>query len=350
MSTPSRNLPECTMCRNISMLLIVLYHSSILYTPNAWSVFNAHNESPVIGYIGMYLQSFCIAAFVFVSAYLFYYQIYEVSKYTSLTSIIARKAKVLLIPYAATCVLWAIPFYLIFWKGSLKDVLVKYVLCTSPSQLWFLVMLFVLFVVFTLLTRIIAFDQCKLSRLIAVFVVLCVAGVAIEVIGFPNYFQISRAIQYAPYFMMGLLFRRLVSVITLLKKPKYICGLWIVSMLAYATSTVQIFGGEVLHSSLSLFTGIVGVLALFTTSCALSDIRYGQYTTRLTDIVTNGNFVIFLFHQQIIYMVYTCLNREFISPIIVVITAFVASISFCLALTKFLARYTLTRRLFGVRG
>ena len=37
--------------------------------------------------------------------------------------------------------------YVLFYKSSLEDIVYKYVLAYSPSQLWYIIMLFMLFVI-----------------------------------------------------------------------------------------------------------------------------------------------------------------------------------------------------------
>lgn len=53
-----------------------------------------------------------------------------------------NKSKRLLIPYVFVAFAWVIPSTYVLDKFTLKEIFMKYILCTSPSQLWFLWMLF----------------------------------------------------------------------------------------------------------------------------------------------------------------------------------------------------------------
>ena len=351
MSETRKQLPECNICRNISMILIVLYHSCILYTPNTWSVFTPTTESTVLNHLGMWLQTFCIAAFVFVSGYLYYYMVYEVQLYKGFFSIVRNKAKALLIPYAATSLLWVIPFYLIYWHGSLRDVLIKFILCTSPGQLWFLIMLFDLFVAFSAAKQIIHFDQLNISLLLVLFLILCTTSIAMEVLRLPNYFQICRAVQYAPYFLFGMMLRRCRRVIAPLMRPICQCILWICSFGLYyitlklSSSTVNMGA----YAGLTLLCGICGVVALFIASCSLTRHIKHKALVHVDSILSFSSFIIYLFHQQMIYIVYDLLNIVTVPPVIVTATAFILSILTGVFLQKLFARNYLTRFVFRVR-
>ena len=89
------------------------------------------------------------------------------------------------------------PIATYFFKYSSAEIINKYLLMASPSQLWFLIMLFVVFVFFEL-----GGNRIKISfrNLFLIFIITVVVGNALSAVGF-NYFQLATAVKYICIFI-----------------------------------------------------------------------------------------------------------------------------------------------------
>ena len=129
------------------MLLVVFYHS-ILFWGGDWFTKDPVVTSNLLTVVAKWLNSFHIYAFTLVSGYIFCYIKYEKGQYQEFSAFAKNKAMRLLIPYVFIAIVWVIPIQCIFFRYDIVTVLNKYVLATSPSQLWFLVMLYDVFIIF----------------------------------------------------------------------------------------------------------------------------------------------------------------------------------------------------------
>ena len=138
---------NCTFVKTVLMITVVLYHCIVFWTGN-WFTKNPAYESDILAAVAGWMKSFHIYGFTFVSGYLFYFLKYEKGKYSRFLPFAVNKMKRLLFPFAFVSVVWEIPFAVYFFRYSAADIIEKYVLGTSPNQLWFLLMLFCVFVFF----------------------------------------------------------------------------------------------------------------------------------------------------------------------------------------------------------
>jgi len=184
------------------MLCILVNHSTALWHPSGWFNQAPAQESVFLGSISFVFGNFPTWVFTFLSGYLFFYLRTYKGKYKNLSDLIKKKTKRLLLPYLCASLAWAIPFYCFFNKCSLWDVFEYYMLGRSPSQLWFLLMLFLVFLIGHM-TYGLAQNH--------IFIGLCfslmlwgVGTVGISVL--PNYFQIFQAFSYFVFFYCGEIF------------------------------------------------------------------------------------------------------------------------------------------------
>ena len=191
-------LNNCNFVKGVLMVLVVFYHC-IVFWHGDWFTNNPSRSSVLLFYLSQWLNSFHIYAFTLVSGYLFYYLKYEQKKYQKFLPFVVNKAKRLLIPYVFIAVIWVIPIQSLFFDYSMLDLFNKYVLAKSPSQLWFLFMLFNVFVIFWFLS-----DFFERHSAWGILIVLAFWG--LSVVGgkiIPNYFMIWTACGYIPLFWIG---------------------------------------------------------------------------------------------------------------------------------------------------
>lgn len=143
-----RNLSYCNFAKTVLMLLVVLCHSAAFYGGNWFRVCTVSETNEVLAILSSWLGTFHVEGFTLISGYIYYYIKYEKEGYQDFRKYIKNKFKRLLVPYIAISLFWVIPIRTFFYSYSLIDVVKDYALGESPSQLWFLLMLFNVFVIY----------------------------------------------------------------------------------------------------------------------------------------------------------------------------------------------------------
>lgn len=209
-------LENLDFSKTILMLLIVLYHSMVFFTGNWFNQEPVYN-SKFFDLFSQILNSFHIHTFVLISGYIYAYLRFEKNKYLSFSSLIKSKYKRLIVPYIFISLSWVIPFYFYFFKVGIKEIGIKYFLGISPSQLWFLLMLFNIFIVIFFIGDFIYSSYYK-----AIILSIIIYGIGI--VGgkfFPNIYQIMSSSKFLIYFIIGMLIYK--SDLYILKKiPSYV--------------------------------------------------------------------------------------------------------------------------------
>ena len=133
-------LKNCEFVKTTMMILIVFYHS-ILFWNGTWFTENPVKISECLGKVAEWLNSFHIYTFTMVSGYIFGYLKLEKGKYSAFVPFLKSKARRLCVPYIFLAILWVIPVHCLFFGSDLAELFRKYILVTSPRQLWILIML-----------------------------------------------------------------------------------------------------------------------------------------------------------------------------------------------------------------
>ena len=151
-----KELENCRYVKTILMILVLVYHSCVFWAGGWIPGITVQIEARQIVEFAGWLSTFHIYGFTLVSGYLLYFLKYEKGKYSSLIPFVVNKAKRLLVPYVFVSAIWAIPFAMYYFHFDAVEVIKRYVLGTSPNQLWFLLMLFFVFMIFYPLMMILA--------------------------------------------------------------------------------------------------------------------------------------------------------------------------------------------------
>lgn len=134
----------------------------------------------------------------------FCYIKYEKGQYKKFSAFVKNKAARLLIPYTFVATVWVVPIQCLFFGYDTQAIVNKYVLATSPSQLWFLFMLFNVFVIFWLLS-----DFFWKHHVVGGIAAVCLYGCGfVGGMMLPNVFMIFTALRYIPLFWVGLKLRQ----------------------------------------------------------------------------------------------------------------------------------------------
>lgn len=333
-------LNNCTFVKTILMMLVVLDHSVAFWSGN-WFTKNPAISADILPMISQWLGSFHTYGFVLVSGYLFYYIKYERAGYQKYGLFLLNKAKRLLIPYAFAAVIWVIPMQQFFLPRDLPTIVNDYVLGTSPAQLWFLLMLFLVFAGFWPLS-----NFCKEKSLLGVVTVMglyCCGRIGSLVA--PNVFMIWRAFSYIPLFWLGFKLRqhggRLVREIPVVV---WVLLHMILFLLVNYLSGLDNMIAKLLVMGVSFALHVIGALMAFVVLQKIASIRSGD--TGCFAFFSKRSMIVYLFHQQIIYVLITWLNG-IVHPYINAAVNFVGALIASVAIASLLMRFRLTRFLVG---
>lgn len=328
-----------TPFKTLMMVLVVVIHSTALWTGNWFG--SPAEESPALGTLSIWLGTFCVPAFFFASGYIYSYLKRETTRYSNSLSVIKRKALRLLVPYCFVSAVWCGPVWaLIFGPDRVVE---KFILGGSPSQLWFLLALFWLFVIseamHLLFPRLMERDWFVLGSC----VVLYCAGIALGKLLPIDLWQVATSFQYVPFFLVGYVFRRCNTDHFWAASPLLFAAIDILLLLLGDFAPSLGGAGRLASSVLALlarFAGVALALSLLPLLSGLTDRLKGGALER-------DSLTVYLFHQQLIWVVLLFLNRPGIPPVLVAIAAFAFSLVVSLLIAEFLGRFKATRFLLG---
>lgn len=336
-----QELENCSFVKTVLMIIIVFYHS-ILFWNGSWFIGEPIFKAPLLGEIAAWLNSFHIYGFTLVSGYLFSYLKYEKDKYEKFDLFVLNKAKRLLVPFVFVAIIWVIPIGAYFFNYTWYDIAVKFAMATSPNQLWFLVMLFVVFIIFWPLSSFVK------NHTFASGLLVCIMFCSGFILGrFGNILQISTAATYTPLFWVGMKIRQNGSK-TIMKIPAI---LWLLLDLALfaikryivvGTSTIQ----KLLSIGLDFLLHVIGAIMIFVVLQKIAVLFSRWKENKVFMCLSKNSMPIYLFHQQVIYFSIVLLNG-IVNPYIHIIINFFISLFVSLILSFVLTRFKASRMLLG---
>lgn len=338
-----RYLENCTIAKTVLMLFVIIGHS-ISFWNGAWfTALTPERTSSVYKYLSIYIGGFHIFAFTMISGYLFYYLRIEKGKYKNGLKFIGVKFKRLIIPFISVLLVWVIPINQYFFSYDLKTIVYRYILATNPSQLWFLLMLFWVFIIIWPLARIMNEHFCFGVALMLGLYALGVVGTKIC----PNYFMIWTSCQYFIFFGMGFYFRKfkleyLCKINPLLYIVIY-CGVFFIYVFTYDVGNVSTLY-KLYSYGIELLFHLSGALCAF---CILQNVgQMRGFNSALVKRLAVYSMPIYLFHEQIIYIVIGMLNGK-INIYVLSILCFFISVTLSYLISKILFKWKITRFLIG---
>jgi len=331
-------LPNLDFVRVCLMVCIVFYHSA-LFWGKYWFYIPTTQTAPLLAFIAKWLNSFHIYGFVFLSGYLFYYLSVEKGKYTQFKEFFKNKFVRLIIPYISISILWVIPLTYVFREDVLLEIVPKFLFGISPAQLWFLLMLFGVFMLFYKTRR---FHP----------ILLALGSFGISLIGrllFANVFQIWNVFAFLPFFQLGY-YSRAGNVYKYLNPSK-------ISVSGYAFLQIVLFviiyympvdNSLVFRGIKELLSFVCHLLGAFVAFHVLTFYAPKKNSYILTKLAA-CSFGIYLFHQQIIYVVLTLtVNR--LSPYLITLVCFIISYLLAQLITALFLSNKYTAILIGKKG
>lgn len=334
-------LINCNFVKTILMLLVVIYHCMIYWT-GKWFLDEPIYKSTILSIISQWLNTFHIYGFTLVSGYLFYYMKYEKNQYQKFIPFIINKSKRLLLPYAFVSIVWVIPMAVYWFDYGIFDIVKRFILGGSPNQLWFLLMLFDVFLIFYPIS-----DFVKSHNFLGFLLIYVLYAIGIIFIGIvPNVFQIWRACSYMLLFWLGFKIRQYGSYY-LYKIPSLIWIIADLSLFVIVQSLREIDGIIIglVCQGLTCALHIVGALMAFVILQKIATkVQWKEHKTFI--FLGKNSMPIYLFHQQVIYILLYWLNGV-INPYLHVIINIVVTMFVSLVISTILMRFKMTRFLIG---
>lgn len=331
--TKTLTLSQCNVIKVSMMLMVIFYHSICLWGEETWFI-PAAESSKILAFFCKFLNSIHIYVFTFVSGFLFYFLKYEKKRYHSLLKDVGDRAKRLLFPYIVVAVLWVVPFSIYYFHTEPLIILRNYFFGESPSQLWFLLMLFVVFCLFYLLADFFYKHNFFVGGIFCAF---------FYIIGFigerfiPNVFQIWTALKYIFYYWLGFYFCK--EKTNFFYKIPFFVYL-IVFFFLFCCNYFFIKKQEgIFFSCLSIILSpVINTFGVLTVVVGVSKINTKDLeNTKFLKFLEKYNFTMYLFHQQLIYMMISLLNGKapiWIMVIVNLIVALVGSMVISIIISK----------------
>ena len=306
-------LSDCNFTKTVMMLFVVITHCLAIWNKNGWFVIKPTTSNWILGLISEYLGTFHTYVFTFVSGYLLYYINKEQYKKSSFKNIIFKRFKRLMIPYIICSCLWVIPFYYYYYQSNPTMILKNFLLGCAPSQLWYLLMLFILNLFFLFIQFVIKEKEilqpliCVLFFFFSLFLSFCSF----------NYFQFSSCLKYYSFFYMGYYYRKNKGFKVIDKwNSMILLALSLTTFLIfYFFDSLEIIYFKVLKYFVFYICNFFGVAA----TIKIIGITNYEYLTRtkIYYFLSENNFGIYLIHQQLIWTILYYLNHL---PNIIILT------------------------------
>lgn len=316
MSNKDNILNNLSEIKLILILLVVIGHCLNIYV-DGWFVISYDNS--LLCNIAKWLGTFHIQTLFFLSGYLYYYNFFKKNKYFNFSDFFKRKTKSLLIPYILIGFVWVVPFQMYFFNINIKTAIKNIIFGFNANQLWFLLCLFLISLIVNIFLR--EKKQLNYKMIIIGCVLYFIGGII------PNVFLLGSAIKYFLFFLLGMIFKknnyRFDNIKLLITSG--ILSVLIFSLFYYNNSYL-------IKTGLILICNLCGVLFILTliNCCFIKKGYIKQYSKKI------DSFDIYLFHQQIIYVVVTILYDE-ISSFYIVIIAVIVSILFSVIISQVLS-------------
>ena len=341
-------LSNCTFVKTILMFFVIIGHS-ISFWNGAWfTALTPEKTSTIFKYLSIFIGGFHIYGFALISGYIFYYLKIEKHKYQNYLSFILTKFKRLIIPFIFVLVCWVIPINQYFFKYKSNEIIFRYLLGTNPSQLWFLLMLFWVFIIFWPLAHFV--DQHSFYG----FIIMC----CFYLVGLfgsnicSNYYMIWTACTYVLFFGCGFLIRKF-KIDKICNNSKlfslFFIGsyfiLFSIYMFTYNVGNVSAFYKIYSYGLQCIFHLVGGVSAFF----VLQSLANTSFNNEITIKLAKYSMPIYLFHEQIIYVVIALLNGK-LNIYVLSIFCFVISVCLSYLISKLLFKWKFTRILIGEKS
>lgn len=324
------------------MISVVLYHSMAFWKGN-WFTVITPEPSDLLSNIATWLNTFHVYGFTLASGYLFQVLKCEREHYKTFSGFLKKKAQRLLVPLVFVSIVWVAPIYTYFFRPSTGMILEKFVFMESPSQLWFLGMLFVVFMLYWPISKLTDRNIILGGSIAIVYLLLGKVGPNL----FPDVFQIWTGMRFVLYFYIGACLRKDNKKIAY-KIPSFVyLGIHILLFITWSNLNGR--GGvffKLISLGISELMYVVGAIGAFVIFERLADLI--KKPSRIIKFGCKYSMSIYLFHQQIIYVVLFLLNGK-LHPYLLVLICFFVSTAVSSIISFIMDHFRVTRFLISGR-
>jgi peptidoglycan/LPS O-acetylase OafA/YrhL len=329
-----KHLDDVNIIRPIVIVLLVLMHSFTMYA-HAWPLPEGIHDVRAYYWVQKVSFSFMLEMFVFVSGYVFAFQIYERGKVFILKSLVRNKFRRLLLP----SIIFSIFYILLFIRPlSIKKI---YFVLAGAGHLWFLPMLFCCFIITFLLLKLKINNRLKL---------ICLFGLSSVSFAVPDIFRLSKT----AYFLFFFFF----SVHIYKERDYYIrkfCNIRTIMIMLFLFILVFIFGTilkdgnyihGIIHKLINLCIATLGLLLMWFFVNYFIEIKKRKIPQWVVNI-NSTCFGVYIIHQfflkTLFYHIpgYPALLGSYWLPVV----TFIITLLFSYLLTKLLLRFDVIRKL-----
>lgn len=337
-----KELGNIEIVKMFLMISVVLYHSMAFWKGN-WFTVITPEPSKLLSNFATWLNTFHIYGFSLASGYLFQVLKCENEHYNTFSGFFKKKAQRLLVPLVFVSIVWAAPIYTYFFRPNTSVILKKFVFMESPSQLWFLGMLFVVFMLYWPISNLTDSNIFVGGGITIIYLLLGKVGYNL----FPDVFQIWTGMRFVLYFYIGACLRKDNKKIAC-KIPSFVyLGLHILLFITWRNLNGR--GGvifKLISLSISELMYVLGAIGAFVIFERLADLI--KKPNRIVRFGCKHSMSIYLFHQQIIYVVLFLLNEKF-HPFLLVLICFFVSIAVSSVISFIMDHFRVTRFLISGR-
>lgn len=322
-----KNQRICNL-RAVAILMVVLGHSIILYSPS-WTLYESNTICIPLAMIYRIIDIIQMPLYFSISGYLFYY---SQGRNTDFMRFVKNKAKRLLVPFLVFSLCWMVPIKLLvnysgYQDQSIMTIIVRKTLWgTDNGHLWFLVALFLIFVVMYFVCRYLYAHKDDVFNIIVLIVLLICSYFSYGLGAVPC---LRNAVLYMFWFFVGFLFNYYHQHFTVRKKVISVVG-----VIAGIAAIVLYFA--VSHSAVKYIAAFLCVAVLY--------YIVPDRTNKLTRKIDEDSYGIYLFHSPLIYI--TCTYLLNANPILVLFINFIVFGGFSMTLTE-LVRKTKLKLIIG---
>ena len=336
------SLDNCDFSKTILMLMVILQHS-LNFWNKGWFIYEPQNKSVILSNISSFLSTIHVCTFTIISGYIFCYKMMN-GDYKNIKIFVTKKIKRLLVPLLFVSVVWAIPIGYLFYKWDISTIFHKFILCESPSQLWFLLMLFEVSILARFTWRILKKNDIYSWAMVFSLWLIGKAGHGFS----PNYYVIWTSCEYFLYFYLGITLRQKDYMTTFMFRYLLV---WPILCLAFFC----------LANIVKQSTGLISKLSMMPINLLLT-ITAGISAFRLLTVIGNRinwhnkhfnnlsrhSMPMYLFHQQIVYFLIVMFDG--INPYLHALLIFVFVVIISYFISYICMKNKITRILIGVNG
>ena len=298
--------------RIVSIILVVLAHSIIIYNPY-WGLYTTNNNSIILKYLCLFIYIFHMPLFFSISGFLFNNTLKH--NYT-FKQLFKKKFLRLIVPYLIVGIIWLIPIktflsYSNYTNNSfIYNVFVNLLLGIDNGHLWFLPALFLIFLFSYCIEKLCERYQINIYLRIIILVFLSGVGHILPIyIGssfiYLLWFQLGKMIASGDIKISNSKYKFLLLIIMVVLIPIY--------LIIYDTNSIFKYVSIVLQ----IIICFIMLLLIYGSKIVIfkSERKYNIF-----NIIDKNSFGIYLFHSPLIYFSFTYYPN--INPILMVIINF----------------------------